>query len=138
MIKNILLVLAIALSASSVLAQNGNDRPLITVTGQAEIMVVPDEVAFNLRVVTMDKDLLAAQAKNDQTVKAVLALARQYQIPPAQMQTDHITLSERYTDEDVTKEPPCFSVTLSLRELPLCSETSARQNNCLQTFSSQV
>ena len=49
MIKNILLVLAIVLSATSVLAQNGNDRPLITVSGQAEIMVVPDEAVFNLR-----------------------------------------------------------------------------------------
>ena len=137
MIKKILLLFAIALSASTVLGQSTVDRPLITVTGQAEIMVVPDEVAFNLRVVTMDKDLLVAQAKNDQTVKAVLALARQYQIPPTQMQTDHITLSERYTDEDETKEPPVFLVTPSPSELPLCSEMLARQNNCLQTSSSQ-
>jgi len=35
-------------------------------------MLVPDEVAFNLRVVTMYKDSLAAQEKNDPTVKAAL------------------------------------------------------------------
>jgi uncharacterized protein YggE len=108
MIKNILLVFAIALSAPSVLAQTSVDRPLITVTGQAEILVAPDEVAFNLRVVTMDRELTAAQTKNDQIVKTLLDLARKYQIPPTQVQTDHIRLEQRYSDEDVTKKPSVF------------------------------
>lgn len=108
MIKNILLVFAIALSASSAIAQNAVDRPLITVTGQAEILVVPDEVAFNLRVVTMEKELPAAQTKNDQIVKTLLDLARKYQIPPTQVQTDHISLAQRFSDEEVTKKPPVF------------------------------
>jgi len=71
-------------------------------------MVVPDEVAFNLRVVTMDKELPAAQAKNDQIVKTLLALARKYQIPSAQVQTGHISVSQRFSDEEVTKKPPVF------------------------------
>jgi uncharacterized protein YggE len=108
MIRNILLVFAIALSASSVFAQNSVDRPLITVTGQAEILVVPDEVAFNLRVVTMEKELPAAQAKNDQVVKTLLALARRYEIPPTQVQTGKISLAQRFSDEEVTKKPPVF------------------------------
>jgi uncharacterized protein YggE len=108
MIRNILLALAIVLSASSVIAQSAVDRPLITVTGQAEIMVVPDEVAFNLRVITMDKELPVAQAKNDQIVKTLLALARKYQIPPAQVQTGHISVSQRFSDEEATKKPPVF------------------------------
>ena len=108
MIKTTLLICAIALSAVTALGQSVNDRPLITVVGQAEIMVVPDEVIFNLQVVSMDRDLSAAQAKNDQTVKYLLGLARQYQIPPNQVQTDHIRLSQRYTDEEVTKKPPVF------------------------------
>lgn len=139
MIKTILLVFAIALSANSVVAQKEVDRPLITVTGQAEIMVVPDEVAFNLRVVTMDKDLLVAQAKNDQTVKAVLALARQYQIPPTQMQTDHITLSERYTDEDETKEPPVFlGYTVSKRVAIVLRDVSKAEQLLADVFKSGV
>jgi uncharacterized protein YggE len=108
MIKNILLVFAIALLAPCVLAQNAVDRPLIMVSGQAEIMVVPDEVAFNLRVVTLDKELTAAQAKNDQIVKTLLELARKYQIPATQVQTDHIRLEQRYSDEDVTRKPSVF------------------------------
>ncbi len=108
MIRNISLVLAIVLSAGSVIAQSAVDRPLIRVTGQAEIMVVPDEVAFNLRVVTMEKELPAAQAKNDQIAKTLLALARKYQIPPEQVQTGHISVSQRFSDEEATKKPPVF------------------------------
>jgi len=107
MIKKLLVVLALGLWPSSLLAQD-QTRPLITVTGQAEIMVVPDEAVFKLQVISQDKDLLVAQAKNDETVKAVLALGRRYQIPPNLMQTDNISLSERYTDEEATKKPPVF------------------------------
>lgn len=103
MIKNILLVLAIALPASSVFAQNLNDRPLITVSGQAEIMVVPDEAVFNLRAVTVDKDLQNAQLRNDEVVKKVLALARKYQIPATQVQTGRISLEESYSREEEEK-----------------------------------
>lgn len=108
MMRKILLVFAIALTANNAFAQEKVDRPLITVTGQAEIMVVPDEVAYSLRAVTMEKDLATAQAKNDQVVKALLALARQYQIPPTQVQTGHISVSQRFSDEEATKKPPVF------------------------------
>ena len=84
------------------------DRPLITVHGQAEIMVVPDEVAFNLRVVTVDKDLLSAQKRNDDVVKRVLALARDYKIPSTQVQTGYISLDEKYSDEEATRKPAVF------------------------------
>jgi uncharacterized protein YggE len=108
MIRKILLVFVLALTTTNVFAQKEVDRPLITVTGQAEIMVVPDEVAFSLRVVTMEKDLPTAQAKNDQVVKSLLALARQYQIPPTKVQTGYINVSQRFSDEEVTKKPPVF------------------------------
>ena len=108
MSKTLLLVFTIVLSAVSVFSQTAVDRPLITVTGQAEVLVVPDEVAFNLRVVTIEKELAAAKEKNDQIVKTLLALARKYQIPPAQVQTDHIGLSKAYSDEELTKKPAVF------------------------------
>lgn len=106
--RTIFLLLAIALSAGAVCAQKEVDRPLITVTGQAEILVVPDEVDFSLRVVTAEKELSPAMEKNDQIVKSLFAIARKYQIPPAQLQTDQISVSQRFTDEEVTKKPPVF------------------------------
>jgi hypothetical protein len=124
MTRKVLLVFVIALTAGNAFAQKEIDRPLITVTGQAEIMVVPDEVAFSLRVVTMEKDLPTAQAKNDQVVKSLLTLARQYQIPPTKVQTGYINVSQRFSDEEATKKPPVFlgytvtkSVTIILQDV---------------------
>jgi uncharacterized protein YggE len=123
MIKNTLLVLAIVLSANSVPAQNAVDRPLITVTGQAEIMVVPDEAVFNLRAVTVDKDLQNAQLRNDEVVKKVLALTRKYQIPATQVQTGRISLEESYSREEEEKPKVFFgyvvrkSIAIILRDV---------------------
>lgn len=102
-----LVVVVLVLSVQA-FAQKDVYRPLITVTGQAEMMVVPDEVAFSLSVVSMEKELPAAQEKNDQIVKTLLALARQYQVPANKVQTGYISVSQRFTDEEVTKKPPVF------------------------------
>jgi len=107
--KRLLLLFAVmAVFSVQAIAQKEVDRPLITVTGQAEMMVVPDEVAFSLSVVSMEKELPAAQEKNDQIVKTLLSLARQYQVPANRVQTGYISVSQRFTDEDVTKKPPVF------------------------------
>ena len=66
------IVLALSVHAA---AQTAADRSLITVSGQAEVMVVPDEVAFNLKATSADKDLLSAQAKNDDVVKKEIGRA---------------------------------------------------------------
>jgi uncharacterized protein YggE len=108
MIKTILLLFAMTLCATTVLPQTTVDRALITVTGQAEIMVVPDEAVFTMYAITVDKDLLNAQAKNDEIVKKVLTLGRKYQVPANLVQTDYISLDERYSDEELTKKPRVF------------------------------
>ena len=104
-----LLPLAILLAFSlHAHAQTAPDRPLITVTGQAEIMAVPDEVVFNLNATTVDKDLLTAQRKTDEVVTNVLALARKYQIPATQVQTGYISLDERYSEATATRPSRVF------------------------------
>jgi uncharacterized protein YggE len=112
-------------------AQKEVDRPLITVTGQAEMMVVPDEVAFSLSVVSMDKELPAAQAKNDQIVKALLAIARQYQVPANKVQTGYISVSQRFTDEDVTKKPPVFLGYTVTKSVGIILEDVSKAENLL-------
>jgi len=106
--KIILLVLTLALTTTSVFAQNAAERPLITVTGQAEIMVVPDEAVFTMRETTIDRDLQNARRRNDEVVKKILALAKKYGVPPTLVQTDRISLEEDYSDENVTKKPRVF------------------------------
>ena len=69
---------------------------LITVTGQSEVNVVPDEVVITLGVETLDKKLSAAKTQNDASVKKILALAPQYQIEAKYVQTSQISISPRY------------------------------------------
>jgi uncharacterized protein YggE len=106
--KTFALLAVILILPLTAFAQASTDRSLVTVSGQAEVLVVPDEVAFRLRVVSLDKDLPAAQLKTDEVVKKLLALAHSYQIPSTQVQTDYINLDERYSDEEVTKKPRVF------------------------------
>lgn len=98
--RKLSLLACFALLLLPVQAQKEPSIPLITVSGQAEIMVAPDEVVFNLRVVTVNKDVVQAQAINDEAVKKVLAVARKYQIPPEQTQTSYVSLGEKYSEYD--------------------------------------
>src|SRR5918993_4543212 len=108
MSKSFPLLIGLLICSFSAQGQNAPDRPLITVTGQAEVMAVPDEVVFNLNATTVDKNLLTAQQKTDEVVRNVLDLARRYQIPATQVQTGYISLQERYSDEAATRQPRVF------------------------------
>src|SRR5947208_12514989 len=70
----------------------------ISVSGSAEVRVVPDEVILILGVETSDKDLLKAKSLNDERVKRLLALATQFEIKPELVQTDYINIEPRYQD----------------------------------------
>ena len=80
------------------LAQSNSERPLITVSGQAEINVTPDIAVFTLRVVSLNKDLARAKTLNDESVRKTLALAKAYQIAPEDVQTNYISVDEKYSD----------------------------------------
>jgi uncharacterized protein YggE len=71
---------------------------LVTVTGDAEVRVAPDEVILTLGVETWDKDLSKAKRENDERVKAVLELAKNYGVESKYIQTDYISIEPRYQD----------------------------------------
>lgn len=105
MIRNLLVVTAIVLILSATASaqfpwgQNyPTDRQLITVYGQADVMVAPDEVIFRLKVENVNLNLNTAKAKTDEDVKKVFALANTYKIERQNVQTDFIRINERYTD----------------------------------------
>jgi uncharacterized protein YggE len=68
----------------------------ISVTGDAEVRVVPDEVIFNLGVETNGKNLYVVKRQNDQIVERVLKLAESYGIPSQHIQTDYIYVDQGY------------------------------------------
>src|SRR5580765_3862558 len=85
-------------------AQHGIEPSLITVTGQAEVRVPPDEVLFTLEVENVDKDMLVANKRTDDVVKQVLSLARKHNIKPEDVQTSYISVEPKYSTDDLDDE----------------------------------
>jgi uncharacterized protein YggE len=77
--------------------------PLITVTGEAEVRVVPDEIILTIGVETSDKSLERAKTDNDSRVKRVLAVAPAFGIEPKHIQTSFITIEPWYRTYQVTE-----------------------------------
>lgn len=93
------LLLVLALPPGAARAQKAEEPPLITVTGQAEVNVAPDEVIFTLVVAKTDKDLQTAKRLNDESVRQILALARRFNVAPQDVKTDYISVDMQYNTD---------------------------------------
>lgn len=103
--------LAICLTPAALAQQQQREPPpLITVTGDAEVRVVPDEVVFDLTVQTLNRDLRLAKTQTDERLKKTLELTRKYKIAPADVQTDYVRLEPRYRGNDETRTLVGYSV----------------------------
>lgn len=96
--KSFLLLLFLLAFSGKAVAQKISEPPQIAVNGQAEVMVVPDEVAFKLTAENINLDVNKSKVKTDEDVKKILAIARTYKIEAQDVQTDYIRISERYSD----------------------------------------
>lgn len=90
------LVLVLALGAWSDDPASASEARLVTVTGSAEVRVVPDEVILTLGVETWDKNLEVAKGQNDEIVRRVLARASEHGVAAEHIQTDYLSLEPRY------------------------------------------
>lgn len=68
----------------------------ITVTGDAELQVAPDEAILALSVESIDKDLAKAKQANDQGALAILAAAEAHGLTDAEIAADRIAIEPRY------------------------------------------
>jgi uncharacterized protein YggE len=69
---------------------------VVNVTGDAEIKVAPDEVVLILGVETGDKNMQVAKNQNDERVKKVIAMTKDFGIDPKYVQTSQIQIEPRY------------------------------------------
>jgi uncharacterized protein YggE len=76
----------------------------ISVSGEAEVLVVPDEVILSLGVESFDKVLKTAKIANDDAIKRTIAVARGYGIPAEYIQTDYLGIEPRHRDSQVAFE----------------------------------
>lgn len=100
----ILLVSIVLLFSIQAFAQDNIEPPLITVTGQAEVRVPPDEVLFTLAVENVDKDMVVANQRTDESVRQILAIARKHNVKPEDVQTSQISIQPKYNTDDLSYE----------------------------------
>lgn len=95
-----LIIISLLLVPSLIYAQNQSqpNMRLITVQGQAEIKVVPDEIVICLGVRTLDKELNIVKTQADERIKAVLALIKEIKIDPKDVQTSYMSVHPVYAD----------------------------------------
>jgi len=105
--KIITILALLVFGGFGLVAWNGNlagnpetDPGIITVTGDAEVRVVPDEVVLTLGVETWDENLSTAKQQNDVRATAVLHAVERYGIESRYIQTDHISIEPIYENYD--------------------------------------
>jgi uncharacterized protein YggE len=83
-----------------VVAQAAEREPgLITVRGDADVRVPPDQVVLTLGVETQHRELAQAKSQNDEAVRALLAVAEAYEIPARHVHTDFFAVNPVYENE---------------------------------------
>ena len=70
----------------------------ISVAGEAEVRVVPDEVVLTIGIETTHKDLDAAKEENDARIAQVFAVAQAHEVEAKHIQTDYVSIEPRYHD----------------------------------------
>src|SRR5215207_5330005 len=93
----LLLVLSAACAAA---AQDRQEPRLVTVAGEAEVKVSPDEVVFDVTVQTFSKELKTAKTQTDEQLKGLIALARRNGVAEADTQTDRIEVRPQFRGND--------------------------------------
>ena len=89
-------VLAFLLLPCMMQAQFPSQNNMVSVTGDAEIKVIPNQVLLSLGVETRDKSLTTARLRNDNAIKNVLGAIGRFQIDPTDVQTDFVQVDIRY------------------------------------------
>jgi uncharacterized protein len=102
--KKLFLVAAVLLFSAHAFAQSTIEPPLVTVSGQAEVRVPPDEVVFSLDVEFVDTDMLTAKKKTDDSVRDVLSIARKNNVKAEDVQTSQISVQPKYNTDDLDYE----------------------------------
>jgi uncharacterized protein YggE len=91
-LASLALLLVLTLSAWATNQSETVEPRTITVTGDAQLRVVPDEVILTLGVETWDR----AKEQNDAIIRALLALTAERGIAAEHVQTDYVNIEPRY------------------------------------------
>ena len=104
-----ILLLTAAIACCAQVAQ-----PTISVSGDAEVRVAPNEVVLNMGVETADRSLRTAKSANDAAIQRALGVASQHGVPSKNVQTDFISIEPRYRRDEITGQLLGYVVRKSL------------------------
>ena len=104
--KKTCVLAAVVLSLVGVMAESArgqqpapsDDRPRITVTGEAVVKARPDKILISLGIETSDLDIVAAKEKNTGILKKAIAAMKQLGVPEKDIRTDHLSIEPRWRD----------------------------------------
>lgn len=114
-------LLAIALATFPLTRAHSQDLtqpPLISVSGSAEVKVVPDEVRLSVGVETRDAKLDEARRENDERVSKALSFLKGSGVKDKDVQTDFISVEPSY-DSTVSRTKPVIYVVRKSIEIKL-------------------
>jgi uncharacterized protein len=97
-----ILVLATLAVGTRTLGQqplNNDDRPKITVNGEAVVNVTPDKIVVTLGIETSDKDISLAKQKNTEIMKKTVAAIKECGVAEKNIETDRLSIEPRWSDE---------------------------------------
>lgn len=116
--RTLFLSLAIGFISLTSVAQSNVNPPLITVSGEGKISVVPDHVTISVAVESETNDAPSAKAQNDAVIKKILQFGKEIGLDAKDIQTDYIRLEPYYKyEERVTRYKAYQSVSITLRDL---------------------
>jgi len=76
-----------------------DDRPKITVNGEAVVNVKPDKIVINFGIETWDTDIIVAKQKNNEILKKAKAAIKESGVPEREVQTDYLSIEPRWKSE---------------------------------------
>jgi uncharacterized protein YggE len=92
----------------------------IKVSGNAQVMVAPDEVILTLGAESWAVKLIAAKANNDLIVQKVIGVTKQFNIPAKDVQTDYLNIQpsfDNYEQHALTGYYVRRNVVITLKDL---------------------
>ncbi|MBN2180846.1 MAG: SIMPL domain-containing protein [Sedimentisphaerales bacterium] len=86
----------ILLSGTVVLAAEGSPVRSISVTGTIETKTAPDHILWQITLTDTDVNMLEAKKRNDEKVKAVVALQEKLGIAEGDLETGQVSVNREY------------------------------------------
>ena len=100
----VLPALLLASVTTAVSAQTTAPPRTISVSGNAEVRVAPNEAILSVGVETDSKEIAVARSENDRRVKAITDAARGQGIAPELVKTDFLDIQPRYSDYSTRRD----------------------------------